>query len=519
METAVPFIEEFEDISSSHNGKILKKVAQLGRPDGETPRFEGNVKIEYALGLEPPTFSNLDTAQFTVGYNQAPSLELEKAICSMTEGEMSFVITKKSYAERKHNKLAPWVDPSSSTDLDSLISHERCQTPDGTSGYDKKYRIHLISVENPPPVAQEDALYWAEERKAKATEMFKRQQWGAAKKAYKAALLLIPDDPFNENEETRKISVPLHLSIATCLLKLANYHKALNYTSAALDMQPDSIRGMELKAKALMGMQQFEQAKQAWNAVLQKDSGSSEAKESVKLCERLSHFQPVWNMLQQLEGLVVQAPTPDTKSSIAETSAKLLALLNQYNTDTMESQMLIFSIVSPTLLDGLKVCSTDATAIQNLLQVLLHTLPTSQNNAAPSTPRTTHTTTHQAAGVCEVLVHVCQQGVANGPIADMVAEIIRKTLEQPQNLNAVRRQSLQGVRPLLETLLDWCLEVPPTNAQRDENIMNSVKYLLSVSLPADITAVSRELMVNVKERTSDASTMKQVESIIAQLPA
>eukprot|EP01012_Entosiphon_sulcatum_P013937 TRINITY_DN1909_c0_g1_i1.p1 TRINITY_DN1909_c0_g1~~TRINITY_DN1909_c0_g1_i1.p1 ORF type:complete len:536 (+),score=132.98 TRINITY_DN1909_c0_g1_i1:430-2037(+) len=243
-------------------------------------------------------FDNLQRIEFIVGYNQAPSLTLEKAVMTMREGEVALVWARIPFKAGKTNRNR-LLD-----DLDDIPATPKPQP--GSQSPEIQYRCHLVKVENPPPVTQEDCLFWAEQRKAKANELFKKQQYAAAKRAYKAALMLVPDDPFSDepNEEVRKLAVPLHLNVCACFIKDGKWEKVLRHCNAALDMDPTNVKGLFRKGKALTELNRLEEASQAYERAVRLEPNNAEVREELDAIQIRIKKKPVQDLIGKLESAI-----------------------------------------------------------------------------------------------------------------------------------------------------------------------------------------------------------------------
>ena len=130
-----------------------------------------------------------------------------------------------------------------------------------------EYHVTLQSFEQAPKswkLKGQEKFDWATKRKAEGNELFKGGKLVRAQKKYKASLDFVNseyDMTDDEKKAAKDIKVSIHLNLAACELKQANWSKVLEECNKALELQKSNTKALLRRGKAYNEMNMWSEAK------------------------------------------------------------------------------------------------------------------------------------------------------------------------------------------------------------------------------------------------------------------
>jgi FK506-binding protein 4/5 len=239
---------EWKDVSADNkkNGTVLKK--ELTKGDGwEKPEFDTEVTLSWTLRVEgsEQVIEETKDVVFTIGSEAIPQ-GFETGIESMKKGETALIKVQPSARGSAEQHVIP-----SGVSADAVL----------------EYHVTLQSFEQAPKswkLKGQEKFDWATKRKAEGNELFKGGKLVRAQKKYKASLDFVNseyDMTDDEKKAAKDIKVSIHLNLAACELKQANWSKVLEECNKALELQKSNTKALLRRGKAYNEMNMWSEAK------------------------------------------------------------------------------------------------------------------------------------------------------------------------------------------------------------------------------------------------------------------
>jgi tetratricopeptide (TPR) repeat protein len=232
------------------DGGLLKRVLKAG--SGALPRLGAKVKIRYTGSLaECKGCFDSALAEFHLGEGQV-IIAWDKGVGTMQKGEVAVLVCRADYA-----------------------FGEAGRRPDVPAHAAVKYEVELLSFQEPEREAWElsaaDRLEQAEKLKARGTEDMRAAKWEAARQSYREAAGLLDGFSadatllFTEREaldaRARAARLACLLNEAMAELKLDEFASAESACTAALAIDPTSVKALYRRGCARTGLSSFTEAR------------------------------------------------------------------------------------------------------------------------------------------------------------------------------------------------------------------------------------------------------------------
>lgn len=247
---------EWKDVSANYKKDQTVMKKELVKGEGyDTPDFDTQVTVSWKLTVEgsETVIEEKQAVTETIGSEALPA-GLETAIESMKKGETArFQIHPSVRGTPEVHKIPDSVP------ADAVLVYE----------------VTLSNMEQAPKSWKlkdtAEKFEWAQKRRAEGNELFKSGKVEVAKKKYKASLDFISSDyqmTDAEKEQAKGVKVLIHLNLAACALRRAEWKAVLEESNKVLELHKAHPKALLRRSRAYNELNQWAEAKADLQQVL-----------------------------------------------------------------------------------------------------------------------------------------------------------------------------------------------------------------------------------------------------------
>ncbi|EPR59296.1 peptidyl-prolyl cis-trans isomerase [Toxoplasma gondii GAB2-2007-GAL-DOM2] len=264
-------VDAGEEISSGDKG-VFKKILKEG--DGPQPQPGEEVVVHYTGTLLDGT--KFDSSRdrdspfkFIIGEGQVIR-GWDLGVMKMKRGERAMLTIQPDYGYGASGS-PPVIPPNSvlKFDVELLDSHPKPKD---------KWEMNVG-----------EKLEGANAEKERGNEAFKKGGYAEAAAAYREGLDFFS---FSENwtdeerEQQKRLELPLRLNLATCCNRLGEFSEAIEQTTKALEMDPESSKGWYRRGVARMAVGQLDEARHDFVQAAKLDPKNVEIRRELEKCKK-----------------------------------------------------------------------------------------------------------------------------------------------------------------------------------------------------------------------------------------
>eukprot|EP00455_Lapot_gusevi_P049740 TRINITY_DN7109_c0_g1_i6.p1 TRINITY_DN7109_c0_g1~~TRINITY_DN7109_c0_g1_i6.p1 ORF type:complete len:347 (+),score=160.74 TRINITY_DN7109_c0_g1_i6:106-1146(+) len=236
--------ERGEDVSENKKGGVYKKILIEGSGD-EHPTYGAEVKVHYTGTL-------LDGTKFdsSVDRNEPFTFEIGKGrvikgwdqgVKVMKRGEKAILTIRPDFGYGKNGsgKIPPnaWL----------------------------RFEVQLLDWEEPSwKLTKEQKLAKANDKKEKANNFFRQQQFQAALDLYQSGRNMLDSIYGAQGEEEKQLNQlksVFHLNMAACCLKLRQFPKVVENCNKVLEQDPNNQKALFRRGQANIDLDEWDSAR------------------------------------------------------------------------------------------------------------------------------------------------------------------------------------------------------------------------------------------------------------------
>lgn len=257
------------DISENKDKSIMKNVEVEGR-NWDTPDYESQVKVDVVVLTGSDDDANAAEVwrrhdwEVTIGETRLPG-GLEKALCSMKEGEEATVVVDGRYVM---------------ADEEYGIS-----TPHTKISY--KIRVHSLHKVKTWTYKGREKLAEGVKRKDAGNEFFKKGDWVNAEKKYRRCLEFVELDHDFHDEEDKKnaatIKVAALNNLAQVLINLRRYSDAVAECNKVLTTDAGNLKALFRRGKVLGLLDEWDDALKDLRRIVEVDPANVDAQREIEV--------------------------------------------------------------------------------------------------------------------------------------------------------------------------------------------------------------------------------------------
>ncbi|XP_061917202.1 peptidyl-prolyl cis-trans isomerase FKBP4 [Entelurus aequoreus] len=259
-----------EDLTEDEDGGIIRHI--LTRGQGYAKPSEGSsVEVTVEGTCEGRVFDEREL-MFELGDGESLGLPtgVDKAIKAMEQGEEAIFHIKPKYGFGN-------------------AGNAKYNVPGGAM---LQYKIKLKAFEkakeswemNPSEKLEQSGVV-----KEKGTLYFKEGKFKQASVQYKRIVSWLENESSLSEEDDKKaksLRLAAHLNLAMCYLKLKEHSLALENCDKALELEESNEKAVFRRGEALIGMKEFDKAKDDFQRVIQLYPSNKAAKGQMLLCQK-----------------------------------------------------------------------------------------------------------------------------------------------------------------------------------------------------------------------------------------
>ncbi|XP_069689452.1 peptidyl-prolyl cis-trans isomerase FKBP4-like isoform X2 [Periplaneta americana] len=259
-----------EDLSQKKDGGIIRY--QINKGEGYiTPNEGAEVEVKLVGKHGSNVFEEREVS-FPLGEGCEFGIceGLERALEKFKKGEKSRILLKSKYAFKSEGKPELEIPPNA--DIEYEVELKNFEKAKDCWSLDSKEKL-------------EQARFFKE----KGTTYFKKEKYALALKMYKKLISFTEFDTGFEGEidsERKALLLVGHLNLAVCFLKLEENVEARDQCNKALEVDPNSEKGLFRRGQANLGLGEPEKAKIDFEAVLKLQPNNKAAATHITLCNK-----------------------------------------------------------------------------------------------------------------------------------------------------------------------------------------------------------------------------------------
>ncbi|MBN3304522.1 FKBP4 isomerase, partial [Amia calva] len=259
-----------EDLTDEEDGGIIRRIVTKG--EGYTKPNEGSsVEVSLEGTLEDRVFDQREL-KFEIGDGDTLGIPVgvEKALQAMEKGEESLLTVAPKYGFGMAGNSQFNIPPNATL----------------------KYKVKLINFEKAKEsweMNTDEKLEQSRIVKEKGTQYFKEGKYRQAAMQYKKIVSWLEHETTLSEEDEQKakaLRLAAHLNLAMCYLKVQEASQALENCDKALELDSNNEKALFRRGEALFGIKEFEQARDAFQKVLQLYPSNKAAKTQGAVCQR-----------------------------------------------------------------------------------------------------------------------------------------------------------------------------------------------------------------------------------------
>lgn len=259
-----------EDLTDAADGGIIRRIRKKGESYAK-PNEGSVVEIHLEGKYNGKVFDNRDV-MFEVGDCESFDIPrgIETAVKQMEKGEESLVLLKSKYGFHSEGNTKLGIPPDA----------------------DLRYEITLKSFEKakePWEMSAEEKLEQGTFVKEKGTQHFKEGKYKQAVVQYKKIVQWLEHEAGllgDEESKAKALRLAAHLNLAACYLKMKEFILAYENCDKALELDSNSEKGLFRHGEAMLGVNEFEQARTDFQKVLQLYPNNKAAKTQIAVCQK-----------------------------------------------------------------------------------------------------------------------------------------------------------------------------------------------------------------------------------------
>ncbi|CBZ53099.1 Peptidylprolyl isomerase D (Cyclophilin D),related [Neospora caninum Liverpool] len=260
-----------EEMTQGDKG-VFKKILKEG--DGPTPQPGEEVVVHYTGTLLDGT--KFDSSRdrdspfkFIIGEGQVIS-GWDLGVMKMKRGERAMLTIQPGYGYGASGS-PPVIPPNAvlKFDVELLDSHPKPKD---------KWEMNVG-----------EKLEGANAEKERGNEAFKKGNYAEAAAAYREGLdyfSYVENWSDEEREQQKRLELPLRLNLATCCNRLGEYSEAIEQTTKALEIDPESSKGRFRRGVARMAVGLLDEARHDFVQAAKLDPKNVEIRRELEKCKK-----------------------------------------------------------------------------------------------------------------------------------------------------------------------------------------------------------------------------------------